>query len=350
MANKSDKKESKQDKIKRLVKQRHPNAFLVENASIGWKLDTYEYGAFLEEGLVIYTLNEGETGLSRVGYITWNEKCTGVVDHFAMKSIFEIGHSVFTVGGNGKKFQSYLSNLKEIQFTVKDRKWHEKITGFRSGVLWKKIVASGVYLLLLLMLCNIFMPAEFKPYLFGGSLLTLGLGSMLAVIAFSKKKSLKVSTIMLSTALLLFLINIAVPTTNTNLAEQSSAIENNNAIETEGVKQENQTTVTNETANKNLDSKQDEPKDQETSEVNANETIKEEKKEVAKTPTTKPNSSNESNTPKLKYNPAGPDRDCGDFDTHFQAQAFYEAAGGPSIDPHRLDGSDNDGLVCESLS
>ncbi|WP_246202668.1 thermonuclease family protein [Virgibacillus doumboii] len=51
----------------------------------------------------------------------------------------------------------------------------------------------------------------------------------------------------------------------------------------------------------------------------------------------------------LKYDPNGPDRDCGDFDTQQEAQDFYEAAGGPDADPHRLDGSDNDGEVCESL-
>jgi hypothetical protein len=38
------------------------------------------------------------------------------------------------------------------------------------------------------------------------------------------------------------------------------------------------------------------------------------------------------------------DRDCGDFATQSEAQAFYEQAG--RGDPHRLDG---DGRACESL-
>jgi micrococcal nuclease len=50
----------------------------------------------------------------------------------------------------------------------------------------------------------------------------------------------------------------------------------------------------------------------------------------------------------LPYNPSGPDRDCSDFDTQAEAQAFYEAAGGPEKDPHRLD-RDQDGIACESL-
>ena len=50
----------------------------------------------------------------------------------------------------------------------------------------------------------------------------------------------------------------------------------------------------------------------------------------------------------LRYDPAGPDRDCGDFDTWEEAQAFYIAAGGPDTDRHRLDGN-MDGVACNSL-
>ncbi len=40
------------------------------------------------------------------------------------------------------------------------------------------------------------------------------------------------------------------------------------------------------------------------------------------------------------------DKDCADFATHEEAQAFYEDQG-PG-DPHRLDG-DDDGIACERL-
>ena len=50
----------------------------------------------------------------------------------------------------------------------------------------------------------------------------------------------------------------------------------------------------------------------------------------------------------LLYDPDGPDRNCGDFDTWDDAQAFFLAAGGPNDDPHRLDG-DGDGVACNSL-
>jgi len=49
-----------------------------------------------------------------------------------------------------------------------------------------------------------------------------------------------------------------------------------------------------------------------------------------------------------RYDPFGPDRDCGDFRTHAEAQAFFIAAGGPATDRHRLD-ADHDGVACEAL-
>lgn len=52
--------------------------------------------------------------------------------------------------------------------------------------------------------------------------------------------------------------------------------------------------------------------------------------------------------PDLRYDPFGPDRDCGDFDTYQEALAFYLAAGGPQEDPHHLD-SDGAGKPCGSL-
>lgn len=65
------------------------------------------------------------------------------------------------------------------------------------------------------------------------------------------------------------------------------------------------------------------------------------------TPTAAADSGTDAGAPRSTA-PVGVDRDCSDFATQDEAEAFYEAAGGPSVDPHRLD-SDGDGLACESL-
>ncbi|WP_298491275.1 excalibur calcium-binding domain-containing protein [uncultured Maritimibacter sp.] len=40
------------------------------------------------------------------------------------------------------------------------------------------------------------------------------------------------------------------------------------------------------------------------------------------------------------------DRDCSDFGSGAEAQRFFQSAGGPTSDPHDLDG-DGDGFACE---
>jgi micrococcal nuclease len=74
--------------------------------------------------------------------------------------------------------------------------------------------------------------------------------------------------------------------------------------------------------------------------------------ELPLTPTSVPPTATQATLPTatagLRYDPNGPDRDCSDFATQAEAQAFFIAAGGPEKDPHRLDG-DNDGVACETL-
>ncbi|WP_083249024.1 excalibur calcium-binding domain-containing protein [Bacillus solimangrovi] len=48
--------------------------------------------------------------------------------------------------------------------------------------------------------------------------------------------------------------------------------------------------------------------------------------------------------------PFGEDRNCSDFETRTEAQAFFEAAGGlEGKDPHGLD-RDGDKIVCDKLN
>lgn len=55
-----------------------------------------------------------------------------------------------------------------------------------------------------------------------------------------------------------------------------------------------------------------------------------------------------SSQPSSPISPLEGDRDCGDFRTRAEAQAFYTQQGGPVADPHKLD-QDGDGIACESL-
>lgn len=65
---------------------------------------------------------------------------------------------------------------------------------------------------------------------------------------------------------------------------------------------------------------------------------------------TGPAAPEEVSTEDLPYDPAGADRNCGDFDSQHVAQAFFDAAAEATgqVDPHNLNGN-GDGKVCTSL-
>ena len=79
-------------------------------------------------------------------------------------------------------------------------------------------------------------------------------------------------------------------------------------------------------------------------------TTQESVQEPAQEPTGVPSKPTPPPATQQQIQPAQPfnDKDCGDFQTHAQAQAFFESQGGPAQDPHKLD-RNKDGVVCESL-
>jgi len=144
----SQKKESESELTKRLIKQKHPDAWLIEYASIGKKLNASEFGAFTREGLFTYKLID-KTNIIKTGGVLWPEQKHGEVDHFAIKSIFSIDNIQFVSGNQGKDIQKFLAGEKENSFIQLKRKWHEKILGFRSGKKWKKYTAVIGYIMII---------------------------------------------------------------------------------------------------------------------------------------------------------------------------------------------------------
>jgi hypothetical protein len=59
-----------------LIKEKHPDIWLIEYASIGEKLNNNEYGAFTKNGLITYLLSN-EKKLIKTGEISWPTEKNG---------------------------------------------------------------------------------------------------------------------------------------------------------------------------------------------------------------------------------------------------------------------------------
>ncbi|PGE00020.1 DUF3862 domain-containing protein [Bacillus pseudomycoides] len=72
------------------------------------------------------------------------------IDHFAIKSIFRFKgiNKTFelTAKEDGKKIESFIKNNTNLETHLIQRKFRNKILGFRSNTKWKMVVAIAVYL------------------------------------------------------------------------------------------------------------------------------------------------------------------------------------------------------------
>ncbi|MGB3782593.1 MAG: excalibur calcium-binding domain-containing protein [Priestia megaterium] len=149
------KKESESALFQRLIREKHPDNWLVDPISIGEKSNTGECGAFLEDEVIIYKLMDNKK-IIKTGELIWPVEKHGKVDHFAFKSIFAIDGVTFVTGSRGKDIQKFLEGEKKNTFTKVPRKFYQKILGFRSKKRWKQITASLIYLFILSFIIGLF--------------------------------------------------------------------------------------------------------------------------------------------------------------------------------------------------
>ncbi|MFP7493017.1 thermonuclease family protein [Terribacillus saccharophilus] len=155
------KEESKSKRLQRLVEAAYPSAHFIESTELPGREGKSDLGIFTEEALLTFNLDFGGN-LQQTGELIWVEGAAGEVDHFAMHSKFRIGNQHFRVINNGKAIAAFLVSRLHMQIVTVERKWHQKILGFRSGKKWKKITAVLIYLLMFSALVNLFGPDEDK--------------------------------------------------------------------------------------------------------------------------------------------------------------------------------------------
>lgn len=153
------KEESKSKRLQRLVEAAYPSAHFIESTELPGREGKSDLGVFTEEALLTFNLDFGGN-LQQTGEVIWVEGAAGEVDHFAMHSKFQIGSQRFRVVNNGKAIAAFLANHLHMQIVTVERKWHQKVLGFRSGKKWKKITAVLIYLLMFSALVNLIGPNE----------------------------------------------------------------------------------------------------------------------------------------------------------------------------------------------
>ncbi|MEK4707065.1 excalibur calcium-binding domain-containing protein [Bacillus sp. FSL R10-2780] len=111
------------------------------------------YAAVATDHIQLFKYNKDVNDVVSIAKYYFINYSTVLVDHFAIKSVFEFNGSGtpfrFIPTEQGKDIERFIENNTSIEIHKVRRKWYKKILGFRSNTKWKMVVACIIYLFIL---------------------------------------------------------------------------------------------------------------------------------------------------------------------------------------------------------
>lgn len=144
----SEKKEvkSKIEQIKELASFKHKDIRFITDGTIEGSKNNTEYAVATDAGLFLYLFKKDS--LQPLDHVLWKDVKEIKVDHLAMRTNLTLNGQNYRLVNEGKKIANLAIEKSEAKVEKVDRRWHQKILGFRSGTTWKKIIAVIAYLFL----------------------------------------------------------------------------------------------------------------------------------------------------------------------------------------------------------
>lgn len=128
----------------RLLREKHRDAKLIAE---GYYQSAKKKGNFVlveDTDILVYEYDDKERTATLMNKWPFTFFSHAVVDQFAMKTVISREEGELVLTSSGKKLVALLVDAK-IAFESKERKWYQKVLGFRSGKWWKRAVASFMY-------------------------------------------------------------------------------------------------------------------------------------------------------------------------------------------------------------
>lgn len=144
------KKEVKQEttieKVKRLTQVEHSDFKYITTGTIEGSKNSTEYAIATDTGLFFYLFKNEK--LQPLDHVLWENVKEIKVDYLALRTNLTLNGQNYRLVNEGKKIFALAQEKSEAKVEKVNRKWHQKILGFRSGTNWKKITAVVIYILL----------------------------------------------------------------------------------------------------------------------------------------------------------------------------------------------------------
>ncbi|HHK5548899.1 TPA: excalibur calcium-binding domain-containing protein [Bacillus thuringiensis] len=116
------------------------------------------YAAVSKEHIQTFTYDRDAKDVVSISTHHFNDYTDVFIDHYAIKSNFEFkgikDTFAFIPNGSGKEIESLIKSYTDIEIHKTERKWYQKILGFRSGNKAKMVLASLIYLVIVVSIFN----------------------------------------------------------------------------------------------------------------------------------------------------------------------------------------------------
>ncbi|AMR06372.1 excalibur calcium-binding domain-containing protein [Bacillus thuringiensis] len=116
------------------------------------------YAAVTKEHIQIFTYDRDAKDVVSISTHHFSDYTNVFIDHYAIKSNFEFkglkDTFAFNPNGSGKEIESLIKSYTDIEIHKTERKWYQKILGFRSGSKVKMVIASLIYLVIVVSIFN----------------------------------------------------------------------------------------------------------------------------------------------------------------------------------------------------
>ncbi|EMA6344844.1 hypothetical protein U3450_003900 [Bacillus cytotoxicus] len=157
-----EKKPSESEIAKKSIAAQYKNKYSETPLIVSANLPkmTVGYAAVTKEHVELFTYDKTLKEAVSIGTHKFDSYASVSVDHFALKSVFEFKGTnesfTFVPTDKGKDIESLIRSNTTLEIIKLERKWYQKILGFRSGKKWKMVVACLGYLLILGTIVNMF--------------------------------------------------------------------------------------------------------------------------------------------------------------------------------------------------
>ncbi|MEW9139145.1 hypothetical protein [Bacillus wiedmannii] len=152
--NKKEQKPSERELATQAIAKMYREEFGVTPIIVSANLPKMQpgYAAVTQEHIQIFKYDKIANGIVSISTHNLSDYVSVIVDRYAVKAVFEFkgDNSTFTFVpvGQGKEIERLIRANTNIEIHKSERKWYQKILGFRSGKAWKMVVACFIYFMI----------------------------------------------------------------------------------------------------------------------------------------------------------------------------------------------------------